>query len=59
MILYDKMLIDFFCNVVIGKAVFVDDFKNLTFQKQPPELFYKKDVLKNSAKFTEKHLCVF
>ena len=23
------------------------------FQKQPPELFYKKDVLKNFAKFTE------
>ena len=26
-------------------------------QKQPPELFYKEIVLKNFAKFTEKHLC--
>ena len=26
-------------------------------QKQPPEVFYKKVVLKNSAKFTGKHLC--
>ena len=24
--------------------------------KQSPEVFYKKDVLKNSAKFTGKHL---
>ena len=26
-------------------------------QKQPPEMFYKKGVLKNFAKFTGKHLC--
>ena len=26
-------------------------------QKQPWEVFYKKSVLKNFAKFTEKHLC--
>ena len=26
-------------------------------QKQPPEVFYKKDDLKNFAKFTGKHLC--
>ena len=26
------------------------------FQKQPPEVFYKKGDLKNFAKFTEKHL---
>ena len=25
-------------------------------QKEPPEVFYKKLVLKNFAKFTEKHL---
>ena len=25
-------------------------------QKQPPEVFYEKGVLKNLAKFTEKHL---
>ena len=27
------------------------------FQKQPPEVFYKKGVLKNFAKFTGKYLC--
>ena len=26
-------------------------------QKQPPEVFYKKIVLKNFRKFTGKHLC--
>ena len=26
-------------------------------KKQPPEVSYKKDVLKNFPKFTEKHLC--
>ena len=26
-------------------------------QKQPPEVFYKKDPLKNFGKFTGKHLC--
>ena len=28
-----------------------------TVQKQPPELFYKKDALRNYSKFTGKHLC--
>ena len=27
------------------------------FQKQPPEVFYKKGVLRNFTKFTGKHLC--
>ena len=26
-------------------------------KKHPPEVFYKKGVLKNFARFTEKHLC--
>ena len=26
-------------------------------QRQPPEMFYKKGVLRTSAKFTGKHLC--
>ena len=26
-------------------------------QNQPPDLFYKKSVVKNFAKFTGKHLC--
>ena len=29
----------------------------VTFQKQPPDVFYKNDVLKNFVIFTEKHLC--
>ena len=29
----------------------------LAWEKQPPELFYKKSVVKNFAKFTGKHLC--
>ena len=28
-----------------------------TFQKQPPEVFCKKGVLRNFAKFAGKHLC--
>ena len=28
----------------------------LCFQKQPPEVFYKKDVLRNFTKFTGKQL---
>ena len=28
-----------------------------TNQKQPPKVFCKKDVLRNFAKFTGKHLC--
>ena len=28
-----------------------------SFQKQPPEWFYKNDVFKNFTKFTEKHMC--
>ena len=32
-------------------------FRQLVLQKQPPEVFYKKDVLTNFTKFTEKHLC--
>ena len=29
----------------------------LFLQKQPPEMFYKKSVLRNFAKFTGKHVC--
>ena len=30
---------------------------NFELQKQPPEVFYEKDVLRNFTKFTGKHLC--
>ena len=46
-----------FCSSVIGKAVFVHVCKNLTFQKQSLEVFFKKGVLKNFAKFTGIYLC--
>ena len=29
----------------------------LSYQKQPPEVFCKKGILENFAKFTRKHLC--
>ena len=29
----------------------------VSFQKQPPEVFYEKGVLRNFTKFTGKHLC--
>ena len=32
-------------------------FRHAHLQKLPPEVFLKKGVLKNSAKFTRKHLC--
>ena len=32
-------------------------FISAKLQKQPPEVFYKKGVLRNFAKFTGKHLC--
>ena len=35
-------------------AVFL--WQSLNFQKKPPEVFYKKIVLKNFLKFTERHL---
>ena len=33
-----------------------NQFRSSIFQKQPPEAFYKKAVLKNFTIFTEKHL---
>ena len=37
----------------------MNDFFNTKFklQKQPPEVFYEKGVLRNFAKFEGKHLC--
>ena len=32
---------------------------NLELQKEPPEFFCKKDVLRNFTKFTGKHLCQY
>ena len=40
-------------NQVFGKHL----VPGQSIQKQPPEVFYKKGVLKSFAKFTGKHLC--
>ena len=46
-----------------GKNLFLANKFNILqnrfiiFQKQPPEVFYKKGVLENSPKFTGEHLC--
>ena len=37
--------------------IYIIDISLCIWQKQPPEVFCKKDVLKNFAKFTGKHLC--
>ena len=34
-----------------------DKYSSDCVQEQPPEMFYKKGVLKNFVKFTGKHLC--
>ena len=37
--------------------VWVSNCKMCNFQKKPPEMFCKKGVLRNFAKYTGKHLC--
>ena len=39
------------------RSEYVQDIFWMYYQKQPPEMFCKKGVLRNFAKFTEKHLC--
>ena len=48
-----------YANHVISNEVKKVQFQLLPtlIQMQPPEMFYKKGVLKNFAKFTGKHLC--
>ena len=47
-----------FCNLKTSHetAIMIEVFRGL--QKQPPEVFYKKGILRNFAKFTGKHLCL-
>ena len=43
---------------VISSTQFACDVMCVQYvQKQPPEVFFKKSVLKNFANFTGKHLC--
>ena len=39
------------------EKVFVYSIYDMEIQKQPPEVFYKKDVFKNFGIFTGKHVC--
>ena len=41
----------------IKKNIFVYSNCNVEIQKQPPEVFHKKDLLKNFTIFTGKYLC--
>ena len=52
--------------IYLGSYIFAKSFQNyaggyvptiFSYQKQPPEVFCKKGVLRNSAKFIWKHLC--
>ena len=52
------------CYILLLTWTFKKLSENFTFKykyqvsvKQPPEMFYKKSVLRNSTKFTGKHLC--
>ena len=47
----------FYQNVVYFKNIEARLFLKLRIQKQPPEVFLKKCVLKNFTKFTGKRLC--
>ena len=52
--------------IYLGSYIFAKSFQNyaggyvptiFSYQKQPPEVFCKKGVLRNSASFTGKYLC--
>ena len=55
-VLCDKMGIDDAPKVSDLKKGFINIIQIDSIQKQPPEVFYKKEVFKNFAKFTGKHL---
>ena len=54
---HKKPLIRYLTVFWIRLCVKLSEISRCTWQKQPPEVFYKKGVLKNFAKFTGKHLC--
>ena len=54
------------CNITSSKSLTIDAsyfsqvvqfFETRYCRKQPPKVFYKRDILKSFAKFTGKHLC--
>ena len=57
---YFNSLDNFITSYYFWKISFIHEivlFPHHDIQKQPPEVFYKKGVLKNFAKFTGNHLC--
>ena len=43
--------------VAFGKSRIIENIKIQSHQKQPPEMFHKKAVVKKFARYTGKHLC--
>ena len=54
--LFEIELIIFFFYLIIDDVGELQ-IRREAVQMQPPEVFYKKSVLKNHANFTGKHLC--
>ena len=51
------LFIDTIISVISSTQIACDVMCVQYVQKQPPEVFFKKGVLKNFANLTEKHLC--
>ena len=49
------LLLESFWKIILDVWRFIFDSTSLQFEKQPPEVFYKKSVLRNFTKFTGKH----
>ena len=46
-----------YCNILLSAFNGEMWYETIFMQKQPQEVFFKKDVLQSLAKFTGKHLC--
>ena len=55
--MFSLLLIFFIVSVISSTQITYDVMCVQYVQKQPPEVFFKKGVLKNFANLTEKHLC--
>ena len=54
---FSDLFIDTIISVISSTQIACDVMCVQYVQKQPPEVFFKKGVLKNFANLTEKHLC--
>ena len=55
MVAYDTQKHTFFLSSVLQQIYLFTNFHKV--DKQPPEVFYEKGILKNFSKFTGNHLC--